>query len=57
MWEAGACADVKADLRPRVAARWREAVDGAVRTEIPDGLRLTLPTERAGAVATLAAAE
>jgi MerR family copper efflux transcriptional regulator len=33
------------------------AVDGAVRTEIPDGLRLILPTERAGAVATLAAAE
>ncbi|MER5369357.1 MerR family DNA-binding protein [Streptomyces sp. NPDC002722] len=25
MWEAGACADVKADLRPRVAARLAEA--------------------------------
>ncbi|MCT2582169.1 MerR family transcriptional regulator [Actinophytocola sp. S1-96] len=44
------------DLDDRVRA-WREAVDGAVRTEIADGLRLTMPADRAGAVATLAAAE
>lgn len=36
---------------------WRRAVDGAVRTEIPDGLWLSLPAERAGAVAELAVAE
>jgi DNA-binding transcriptional MerR regulator len=38
-------------------AQWREVVDGAVRTEIPDGLRLTLPSERTASVAALAAAE
>ncbi|MYQ39214.1 DNA-binding transcriptional regulator, MerR family [Streptomyces sp. LamerLS-316] len=37
--------------------RWREAVDGAVRTALPEGLRLTLPVERTGRVAELAAAE
>ncbi|MEU6080445.1 MerR family transcriptional regulator [Streptomyces sp. NPDC047108] len=135
VWEAGACADVKADLLPRLAARlegaerqradvtsfiavlrsalgqletlpdragrcdsgcslarstaaerdmaaeaepwrfapvacslsaggleqrvcqWHTAVDGAVRARIPDGVRLTLPVERAGTVAALAAAE
>ncbi|WP_326674677.1 MerR family transcriptional regulator [Streptomyces sp. NBC_01257] len=38
-------------------AQWREAVDGAVRTSVPDGLRLTLPVVRAARVAELAAAE
>ncbi|MEU6764993.1 MerR family transcriptional regulator [Streptomyces sp. NPDC046853] len=130
VWEAGACRDVKADLRPRIAARlteadaraaelaaftaslhtalkhldtlpdragpcdpqcgflapsapapaevwrtapvacsltgdglrertaqWREAVDGAARTAVPDGIRLTLPVERTARVAELAAAE
>lgn len=40
------------------AAQWREVIGPATqRTEITEGLRLTLPAERAGAVATLAAAE
>jgi DNA-binding transcriptional MerR regulator len=38
-------------------AQWREAVDGAVRTAVPDGLRLTLPADRTARVAELAAAE
>ncbi|MFI6416490.1 MerR family transcriptional regulator [Streptomyces sp. NPDC050842] len=37
--------------------QWREAVDGAVRTALPDGLRLTLPVERTARVAELAVAE
>lgn len=43
-------------LRKR-AAEWRDALDGAVRVAIPEGLRLTLPAERAAAIAGLAAAE
>ncbi|MFF2730311.1 MerR family transcriptional regulator [Streptomyces sp. NPDC058008] len=43
-------------LRER-AVRWREAADGATRTVVPEGLRLTLPVERAAQVAELAAAE
>lgn len=136
VWESGACAEVKADLRPRVAARleeakqratdlaaftaslrqvlehldalpdrtdrcgpacgfpalaapatarpeeqterwrsapvacsltgdgmtertaaWREALSGADRTAIPDGVRLTLPADRIGRIAGLAHAE
>ncbi|MFG3255318.1 MerR family transcriptional regulator [Streptomyces sp. NPDC048172] len=126
VWAAGACADVKADLRPRIAARleearrrtaelsgltatlhaamehldalpdrtgpcdpdcdflaerderwrsepvacslngdglrertvqWREAIHGALRTPAPDGVRLTLPADRAQAIAALASAE
>ncbi|MFF8732013.1 MerR family transcriptional regulator [Streptomyces sp. NPDC015171] len=38
-------------------AQWRKAVDGAVRTSVPEGLRLTLPVERTARVAELAAAE
>ncbi|WP_328548740.1 hypothetical protein [Streptomyces platensis] len=38
-------------------AHWREAVDGAVRTTLPEGLRLTLPVERTARVAELAEAE
>ncbi|MFD3918495.1 MerR family transcriptional regulator [Streptomyces sp. NPDC058595] len=37
--------------------QWREVVDGAVRTSVPEGLRLTLPVERTARVAELAAAE
>lgn len=36
---------------------WRDAVRDAGRAEIPDGLRLTLPVDRASVVAGLAAAE
>jgi MerR family transcriptional regulator, copper efflux regulator len=39
------------------AAAWRRVLNGAVRAEIPDGLRLTLPGSRAAAVAGLATAE
>ncbi|MFF8574023.1 MerR family transcriptional regulator [Streptomyces sp. NPDC015408] len=38
-------------------AQWREAVDGAVRTSVAEGLRLTLPVDRTARVAELAAAE
>ncbi|KAA2261570.1 MerR family transcriptional regulator [Solihabitans fulvus] len=51
-----ACSLSSAGLAERVE-QWRAAVAGAVRVEIPDGVRLTLPVERAGAVAALAAAE
>ncbi|HEY9331971.1 MAG TPA: MerR family transcriptional regulator [Streptomyces sp.] len=37
--------------------QWHQAIDGAVRTYIPDGLRLTLPSARTAAVAALAADE
>lgn len=37
--------------------QWHQSLDGAVRQDIPDGLRLTLPATRAGDVAPLAAAE
>ncbi|MFD3525308.1 MerR family transcriptional regulator [Streptomyces sp. NPDC058653] len=37
--------------------RWREALEGAARTAVPDGLRLTLPAGRAARIAELAAAE
>jgi len=123
VWESGACAEVKAGLRPRVAARlddaerraaeltaftatlhraldhldalpdraarcgpecgfpaerwravpvacslaedgmarraaaWREALVGAGRARIDDGVRLTVPVERTATVAELAAAE
>ncbi|MFG2195738.1 MerR family transcriptional regulator [Streptomyces sp. NPDC048639] len=48
---------LSADGVEQRVGRWRTAVDGAVRTGIPDGLRLTLPAERAGEIAALAAAE
>lgn len=38
-------------------AQWHKAVEGAVRVEIPGGLRLTLPVARTASVAALAAAE
>lgn len=39
------------------AGRWRRLVAGARRQPIEDGVRLTLPADRAGEVATLAADE
>lgn len=39
------------------AAAWREVIEGAARTAIHDGLRLTLPADRAAGVAALASAE
>ncbi|OLT24102.1 MerR family transcriptional regulator [Actinomadura sp. CNU-125] len=38
-------------------AQWQRLIDGAARQEIEDGIRLTLPADRAAAVAELAAAE
>ena len=38
-------------------AQWRQALDGAVSEPVPDGVRLALPRDRAGVVASLAAAE
>ncbi|MFD3815997.1 MerR family transcriptional regulator [Streptomyces rubiginosohelvolus] len=43
-------------LRERTA-RWREAVAGATRAAVPEGLRLTLPVDRVTRVAELTAAE
>jgi hypothetical protein len=37
--------------------RWRTALAGGARVVIPDGLRLTLPADRAEVIAGLAAAE
>ncbi|MFD0425261.1 MerR family transcriptional regulator [Streptomyces parvus] len=37
--------------------RWREAVAGATRTDVPEGLRLTLPVDQVARIAELAAAE
>lgn len=39
------------------AEHWHRALDGADRTALADGIRLTLPAQRAGTVADLAAAE
>ncbi|MFL6055434.1 MAG: MerR family transcriptional regulator [Actinoallomurus sp.] len=39
------------------AAQWRQLLDGAEPEQIDDGLRLTLPAERAAAMAALAAEE
>ncbi|OPF83737.1 MerR family transcriptional regulator [Streptomyces antioxidans] len=57
-WRAApvACSLTGEEARERTAG-WREAVGGAVRTELPEGLRLTLPAERTARVAELAAAE
>ncbi|MGW8981711.1 MerR family transcriptional regulator [Streptomyces parvus] len=37
--------------------QWRDAVSGANRTALPEGLRLTLPVDRVARIAELAAAE
>lgn len=39
------------------AAQWQNLLDGAVRTPIPEGLRLTVPADHAAAIAALAVAE
>ena len=44
------------DIRERVT-QWNAVLADAVRTEIPEGLRLTVPVERVAQVAALAAAE
>ncbi|MEV8313417.1 MerR family transcriptional regulator [Streptomyces sp. NPDC059900] len=51
-----ACSLTGEGLRERTV-QWREAVDGAVRTAVPEGIRLTLPVGRIARVAELAAAE
>ncbi|ATL71804.1 MerR family transcriptional regulator [Nocardia terpenica] len=51
-----ACA-LTGDARTDRIGRWRRALDGAVRTPIPDGVRLVVPIDRAGILAELAAAE
>jgi DNA-binding transcriptional MerR regulator len=51
-----ACTLTSAELAER-ADQWRTTLTGAVRDTIPDGVRLTLPAERVGLLATLAAAE
>ncbi|MEV4877936.1 MerR family transcriptional regulator [Streptomyces cyaneofuscatus] len=51
-----ACSLTGEGLHERTA-QWREAVDGATRAPLPEGLRLTLPVSRAARVAELAAAE
>ncbi|MFE2499478.1 MerR family transcriptional regulator [Streptomyces scopuliridis] len=51
-----ACSLTGVGLHERTV-QWREAVDGATRTPVPGGLRLTVPVERTAKVAELAAAE
>jgi MerR family transcriptional regulator, copper efflux regulator len=51
-----ACSLTAAELDER-STQWRNLLTGAERTTIPEGFRLTLPVEHAGALATLAAAE
>lgn len=50
-----ACSLPSGDMAKRAA--WRDALDGTVRADIPDGLRLTVPAGRAAAIAELAVAE
>jgi MerR family transcriptional regulator, copper efflux regulator len=51
-----ACLLSEPDTRQR-ADQWRELLADARRDPIPDGMRLTVPAERAGQIAELAAAE
>lgn len=51
-----ACA-LSGDGMTKRVDQWRAALTGAARTEIPDGLRLTLPADRVVTVAELAGAE
>ena len=48
---------LSADEHQERARAWRELAAGAAREQVDGGLRLTLPVERAGASAELAAAE
>jgi hypothetical protein len=51
-----ACSLTTADLRGRVAD-WRQALAGAERTAVPGGVRLTVPSDRAAALAAPVVAE
>ncbi|MFD8386065.1 MerR family DNA-binding protein [Streptomyces sp. NPDC059679] len=51
-----ACSLSGEDMAERASA-WHAALDGAERVGIPDGLRLTLPAERAAGITELAVAE
>lgn len=51
-----ACSLAGDDLDERMG-RWRAVVEDAIRTEIPEGVRLTVPVERAEEVVALAVAE
>lgn len=51
-----ACSLPTDDMAKRTAA-WRDALDGAARADISDGLRLTVPAGQATAIAELAVAE
>lgn len=51
-----ACSLTSKDLGDRIG-QWHQLLDGADTVQIPDGVRVTLPAERAGDVAALAAAE
>ncbi len=51
-----ACSLTGEGLHERTA-QWHEAIDGASRVALPEGLRLSLPIDRAGRIAELAAAE
>ncbi len=57
-WRAApvACSLSGGGLGERIA-RWREAVSGANRAAVPEGMRLTLPVDRVARIAELAAAE
>ena len=51
-----ACSLTGDGMRERIA-QWQDVLDGAAHVEIPGGVRLTVPVERAAAVADLAVAE
>lgn len=52
-----ACSLSSADERDERAAQWSAVLVGAAKTQIADGVRLTLPADRAAQVAELTAAE
>ncbi len=51
-----ACSLEPGDVAGRLA-EWRAVLDGALRADLPGGVRVTVPAARAGAIAALAAAE
>lgn len=55
--EAPVACSLTGDGQDDRARRWRQVLDGARRTRMPDGLELTVPSDRAAAVAELAVAE
>jgi DNA-binding transcriptional MerR regulator len=55
--QAPVACSLSADVREERAGAWQALVSGARRVQIPGGLRLTLPAERAGPGAELAVAE